>query len=209
VYVAALMTRARMLGTFRIDLLDTRLEQAASPVTYDAETVEARIARRERRWTPTDLVACRAVRSDTPAAMKLLTAYFAEVDRLFAELHGGYDPARGISAEPHELAPPSGAFVILSEGGVDLACGGVKTHAPGVGEIKRMYTAPDARGRGLGRDLLGELEDAARALGMRRLVLDTAAPLVAAHELYRSAGYAEVPRFNDNPYAARWFEKTI
>src|SRR6185369_10040847 len=111
--------------------------------------------------------------------------------------------------EPEEMESPCGVFLLLMGGGRALGCGGLKTHARGVGEIKRMFVVPEARGRGLGRDLLRALEHAAKALGFERIVLDTAAPLHAAAALYRAEGYDEVPPFNDNFYAVRWFSKRL
>jgi GNAT superfamily N-acetyltransferase len=90
-----------------------------------------------------------------------------------------------------------------------VGCGGLKTHAPGEGELKRMFVAPDCRGRGHARRILTALEDAARALGHRRLVLDTAAPLQEAMALYTKAGYRRIEAYNDNRYAAAWFEKQL
>jgi GNAT superfamily N-acetyltransferase len=174
-------------------------------VDYASESADARLARRAQRWTPADLVTCDRERADGRDGGALIAAFFAELDTLLGE----FDPAKSVSADPAELAAPGGAFLVMREAGRPLACGGLKTHAPGIGEIKRMFTAPDARGRGLARDLLFELEEAARELGMERLVLDTAAPLAAAVSLYASAGYVEVPAFNENPYAARWFEKRL
>src|SRR5262245_15086344 len=131
---------------------------------------------------------CRIVRADTPEAAALLHAYFEEL----AALLGGFDPTRGVPAEPDQMAPPNGVFLLLGEPGRAVACGGLRTVEPGVGEIKRMFVAPEARGRGLGRALLRSLEEAARGLRMTRIVLDTAAPLLAAAELYRAEGYQEV-----------------
>lgn len=146
-----------------------------------------------------------ARRADDPDAAGLLAAYLAEL----GERLGSFDPALSVSASPDEMAPPHGAFLVLYDDGVPVACGGLKTQSPGVGEIKRMYVAAFARGHGHGTRLLAALEDAARALGHRRIVLDTAAPLHEAAALYRAAGYGEVPPFNDNRYASRWFEKTL
>lgn len=143
------------------------------------------------------------LRADHPDAAALLDAYLAEIARRL----GGFDPARSVSADPAEMEPPHGAFLVLYEGDRAVACGGVKALAPGVAEIKRMFVAPEARGRGHGRRLLAALEDEARALGHRRIVLDTAAPLAEAEALYRSAGYERIAPYNDNPYATAWFEK--
>jgi hypothetical protein len=180
----------------------------ATPVSYDAETDDARLARRKARWTPADLVTVASEPADAAESKALLAAYFEELRGVLA----GFDPARSVSADPEEMAPPRGTFLVARAAGRPLACGGVKSFSasePGVGEIKRMYIAPDARARGLGHDLLDALENDARVLGMTRLVLDTAGPLSAAARLYRSAGYAEVPPYNDNPFASLWFAKTL
>jgi GNAT superfamily N-acetyltransferase len=134
-----------------------------------------------------------------------LAAYYAEL----ADGLGGFDPGRSVSAEPDEMASPAGAFFVLELAGRPVGCAGLKTHAPRVGEVKRMFVAADVRGRGLGWALLRIIEDEAHRLGMQRLVLDTAAPLAAAAALYAAAGYREVAAFNDNPYAARWFAKDL
>ena len=76
-------------------------------------------------------------------------------------------------------------------------------------EIKRMWIDPVARSRGLGRSLLAALEAKAIELGCRSIRLDTNAHLTEAAALYRSSGYLEVPSYNDNPYAAHWFEKSL
>ena len=72
-----------------------------------------------------------------------------------------------------------------------------------------MWVAPEVRGLGLGRRLLGSLESRAAAAGARTARLETNGALTEAIALYRSAGYREVPAFNDEPYAHHWFEKTL
>src|SRR5262245_11647755 len=111
-------------------------------------------------------------RADHPDAEALIAAYLAEL----AERLGGFDAERSVSAEPDEMSPPAGIFLVLYEGLRPVACGGLKTLEPEVGEIKRMYVAPDVRGRGYAKILLAELEARARAAGHRRIVLDTAEP---------------------------------
>ena len=64
------------------------------------------------------------------------------------------------------------------------------------------------RGRGLGRRLLGVLEACAFAGGGPVARLETGGVLTEALSLYRSAGWVEVPPFNDEPFADHWFEKT-
>ena len=81
--------------------------------------------------------------------------------------------------------------------------------APGVGEIKRMWVAPSARGLGVAQRLLDALEAQARAAGLHTLRLDTNRHLVEAQRLYARNGYAEIARYNDNPYAHHWFTKHL
>ena len=72
-----------------------------------------------------------------------------------------------------------------------------------------MWVAPDARGLGLGRRILAELEAQARSAGVEILHLETNETLVEAIALYRRNGFVEVPAFNDEPYAQHWFEKRL
>jgi GNAT superfamily N-acetyltransferase len=78
-----------------------------------------------------------------------------------------------------------------------------------VAEIKRMYVRPAARSRGVARELLRALEDEARAMGYSAVRLDTGPKQVHGLALYRSAGYLEVPPYNDNPFACFWGEKQL
>jgi DNA-binding MarR family transcriptional regulator/GNAT superfamily N-acetyltransferase len=132
-------------------------------------------------------------------------------DRYFAELKGrfetGFDPAKSISAEDRELTPPAGVLVIARLDGRPIGCGALKVKGGGVGEVKRMWVSPDARGLGVGRRILEELEARARGFGLATLRLETNKSLTEAQALYRSFGYIEVPPFNDEPYADHWFEK--
>jgi ribosomal protein S18 acetylase RimI-like enzyme len=72
-----------------------------------------------------------------------------------------------------------------------------------------MWVAPTARGLGLGRRLLTELEARAAASGSEAIRLETNGALSEAIAMYRSCGYREVPAFNDEPYAQLWFEKRL
>jgi ribosomal protein S18 acetylase RimI-like enzyme len=72
-----------------------------------------------------------------------------------------------------------------------------------------MWVSPQVRGMGVGRRLLQELELFARNSQWRTVRLDTNATLNEAIGLYLRSGYREIARFNDNPYAQRWFEKTV
>ena len=76
-------------------------------------------------------------------------------------------------------------------------------------EIKRMWVHEQWRGRGLGSRMLGSLEQHALRLGHGRVILDTNSTLVEAIAMYRRAGYRDIGRYNDNPYALCWFEKLL
>lgn len=135
-----------------------------------------------------------------------LHQYFSELNGRF---DAGFDPTRGISADPPELVAPRGAFVIARLRGRAIGCGALKYHGRAPAELKRMWLAPEVRGLGLGRRLLGELERIARAAGVRIVRLETNRSLKEAIALYRSSGYREVAAFNDEPYAQHWFEKRL
>jgi GNAT superfamily N-acetyltransferase len=158
------------------------------------------------RWTPADVMTIARVRADEPDAAELLGEYVAGLRALVPD----FDPARSVSADPEEMVPPQGAFLVVREAGRPLACGGLKTHEAGLGEIKRMYVRAEARRRGLGAEVLEALEAEARGLGMSAVVLDTRVPEArAAVSLYRASGYVDVPAFNENPYANVWLRKQL
>jgi len=151
-------------------------------------------------------VEIREVAPTHPDARLCFRAYFAELD---ARSESGFDPDAGISAEPHELTPPAGCLLIAYRHDEPVGCGAVKHHPGEPTEIKRMWVSADARGLGLGRRLLTELEAQARAAGARLAHLETNRSLTEAIALYRSAGYREVAPFNDEPFADHWFEKRL
>jgi ribosomal protein S18 acetylase RimI-like enzyme len=141
-----------------------------------------------------------------PDAQHCLRAYVAELKTRFDT---GFDPSRSISALDEELRPPAGLFLLASLQDRPIGCGALKFHGSGPTEIKRMWVSPDARGHGIGRRLLTELEAHAAGHGATVLRLETNETLAEAIGLYRSAGYVEVAPFNDELYAHHWFEKRL
>ena len=141
-------------------------------------------------------------------SQQLLANYFDELARRFPD---GFDPEAGsTTADPAELSPPQGRFLVIREDdGTAVGCGGLKLLDPHTVEIKRMWLHPATRGRGLGALLLEALEEAARGLGATNGVLDTNATLETAIAMYRRHGWQDVPAYNDNPYATHWFAKTL
>ncbi|MCK2217830.1 MarR family winged helix-turn-helix transcriptional regulator [Actinomadura sp. ATCC 31491] len=142
-----------------------------------------------------------------PQARHCVQTYFAELSRRFEE---GFDPARSLSADEHELRPPAGMLLVASLRAEPVGCVAIKFHADaGAAQLKRMWVDQDTRGLGLGRRLLAEAERRAADNGLGLVRLETHRALTEAIALYRSAGYREVPPFNEERYAHHWFEKRL
>jgi DNA-binding MarR family transcriptional regulator/GNAT superfamily N-acetyltransferase len=151
-------------------------------------------------------VEIRPVDPEHPDAQYCLSEYVAELNRRSTR---GFDPSVGATALPHEVRPPAGHFFVAYLHGEAIGCGAVKHHDDAPAEIKRMWIASQARGLGLGRRLLETLEGCARRNGARVAHIETGAVLTEALSLYRSAGWVEVPPFNDEPFADHWLEKAL
>jgi DNA-binding MarR family transcriptional regulator/GNAT superfamily N-acetyltransferase len=135
-----------------------------------------------------------------------LAEYFRELAERFET---GFDPAKSNPAADQEMTPPAGCFVVARLAGRPVGCGALKCKSKTIGEIKRMWTAPETRSQGVARRVLDRLETEARAFGLKRLRLETNRMLKEAQGLYRRQGYEEVAPFNDEPYAHHWFEKRL
>jgi GNAT superfamily N-acetyltransferase len=131
-----------------------------------------------------------------------------------AEMRGRYDGVADIG--PTRVAemfvPPDGVFLVVrDDDGRALGCGGLCRFDEGRAELKRMYVVPEARGQGLGRRLLEELEAHARALGYAGIVLETGDRQPESVGLYVSAGFERMPCYP--PYSERalslCFEKRL
>ena len=104
-----------------------------------------------------------------------------------------------------EYAAPTGAFILAEDAGQFIACIGVRQFADDVGEIKRLYVAPAARGRGLGRVLVERIIAGAKQLGYRGLLLDTLPFMKEAQSLYLSMGFKPTTAYRFNPIAGSAF----
>ena len=137
----------------------------------------------------------------SPVAVALIQA-------LDTELSGRYpEPgATHFRLDPNEVAPGAGVFVVARLRGRAVGCGALRCLrepalvgelGPAVGELKRMYVAPEMRGHGIGRAVLARLEDEGRALGLTRLVLETGTRQAEALALYRNAGFTPIPAYGE------------
>jgi GNAT superfamily N-acetyltransferase len=147
----------------------------------------------------------RVARLDDSESLRLLADYESELAEqgIVLDRHEG----GGVGAE--EMVVPQGIFLLVELDHDIVACGGIRRLSEDIAEIKRMYVAPTARGRGIARALLARLENEACALGCRVARLDTGRDMVAALTLYREVGYREIPDYNGNPHAAHWMEKAL
>jgi GNAT superfamily N-acetyltransferase len=144
----------------------------------------------------------REVESEHPDAVTLLAQYFDELRERLVD----YRPP---SREELRADAARGVVVVGYDGGAPVGTGALRRLDDQTAEVKRMFITQEARGRGNARTILHALEERARAFGCARIVLDTAAPLQEAANLYVREGYLAIARYNDNPVAAHWFEKRL
>jgi GNAT superfamily N-acetyltransferase len=203
--------RGVALPAHRRALLDQRSDELAASLLDPLDNVQrtelVAAMRSVERLITRAFIRLRQVDAASLDAQRCLRAYTAELNRRAPER--GFDPSSGATAEPHEVRPPKGAFVVAYLRGEAVGCGAIKHHAGEVSDIKRMWVAESVRGLGLGRSLLEHLERLAREHGSTEVHMETSDVLPEAIALYRSAGYAQVPPFNDEPFADRWFAKAL
>lgn len=141
-----------------------------------------------------------------PWAQSCLSSYYAELASRFKR---GFDVSLSADPEARDMERPRGSFVLAISDGLPVGCVGLKGTDKGYAEIKRLWIAPAARGLGVSRRMMAELESIAIELGYDRLRLDTNSALPEAVGLYRSGGWTEIARFNDDPYPDLFFERII
>lgn len=134
---------------------------------------------------------------DDPDVIALTTASVAEINARY-----GGEPGSGPKPRPEEFRPPHGAFLIARLEGRAAGCGGISRLDATTAEVRRMYVAPAARGRRIGRALLEQLLERARDLGYAAVRLETGNQQHEAIGLYRSAGFQPIAcwgPFADDP----------
>jgi GNAT superfamily N-acetyltransferase len=152
---------------------------------------------------------------DSPVAAALWRAYYTEVSDRWYLLHEGRrtDPdelEREIAAHTGaDLVPPRGRLLVARYAGEPAGTAGVRLLDDATAELTRVFLYEGMRGKGGAALLVEAAEDAARALGAGRIVLDTRSDLVEARALYTRLGYAETEPHNDDQYAEHWFGKQL
>lgn len=153
-----------------------------------------------------------SISRDDPQVRALYADFIRESDGplVYDREEAGIDLDEEIAAgPPADLAPPNGVLLLACVNGEPAGLGGVRYLDTEAAEVKSMYVAPAFRGSGLGRHILARLDEIALEHGCRAVRLDTSDYLTPAVGLYRSAGYREVPAYNENPKADLWFERAL
>jgi DNA-binding MarR family transcriptional regulator/GNAT superfamily N-acetyltransferase len=204
------VARLTPAGIAERGVLDQRSDELARSILSPLDPVQREqlmtAMRSVERLITASLVQTRIVDPEHPDARRCLRAYVAELHRRSDK---PFDPRSGSTAEPHEVRAPAGAFLVAYLGEEAIGCGAVKHRPGGPSDVKRMWVAESARGLGIGRRLLRELEQLIRDSGADVARLETNEALTEAITMYRSAGYVEVAPFNDEPFADHWFEKRL
>lgn len=143
--------------------------------------------------------------ADSGTSAALQSAFFEDI----ATRYPGWQPTSSQNVEVHALAPPRGVWLVAYLDDRAVGCGGLQALDSETAEIRRIFLDGPARGRGIGRSLLGELEAHARRIGYRRIRLTTGDDQPEALGLFVSAGYREIPRFTDGAFTRHWMEKAL
>jgi putative acetyltransferase len=141
-------------------------------------------------------------RPDTADARALI----AELDAYLIPL---YPPASHHGYPVEKLLAEAVDFFVARAGAAAAGCGAIKFFAGEYAEVKRMYVRPLFRGRGLGRAILGHLEEFAVGHGIRILRLETGILQAEAIGLYERMGYRRIDAFGEyrpDPLS-RFYEK--
>lgn len=150
----------------------------------------------------------------SPSAPIAHHALWAYMDDVVSRYYGRPVTAVEVEAALKEfpstdLEPPGGLLLVATHAGKTVGCAGLRLLSGDRAEVIRVHVVPAARRRGIGTQLMRELERRAREHGRTILVLDTRGDLLEARALYARLGYHEVDSSSSNPYAEHWFEKTL
>jgi putative acetyltransferase len=141
-----------------------------------------------------------------PIIRDALPADIEQVRKMFLEYQAGLGVDLCFQGFPQELAAlpgayarPAGRLLLAESQGQALGVIALRPLPAGDCEMKRLYVRPAGRGLGLGRQLTAALIEEARAVGYKKILLDTLPTMSEAQQLYRSLGFAEIAPYCDNP----------
>lgn len=185
-----------LAAELRADILAARLRQSEIRLRTFDDDMDVVAEHSER-----DALEIAPESFSSPAARELVAALNQELSAIYPEPGSTH-----FRLAPEEVAPGTGIFIVARVHGRPVGCGAlrclreadlIRALGPRVGEIKRMYVAPDVRGQGVGRALLRRLETEGRSLGLTRLVLETGNRSPDAIGLYRRAGFDPIPAYGE------------
>jgi GNAT superfamily N-acetyltransferase len=136
--------------------------------------------------------------ADLDHVRSLLRAYAVEFAGSIAEALCLQRFDSELASLPGRYAPPAGRLLLAMDDAGAIGCVGLRDLGDGLCEMKRLYVAPDYRGLGVGRGLVGEAIGWARRAGYARMRLDSTPGMAAALSLYRSLGFLEISRYHDD-----------
>lgn len=166
-----------------------------------------------RRARVTAGLTIRAVDLATDAtARSLVFAQWTDMARRYA----GDPPCDEDEALPHgDFSPPAGAFVVVERDGAGVGCGGFRrcdSGPPATAEVKRLFTVPEARGAGIARFLMADLEVRAAVQGYEHLWLETGTAQPEAIGLYEATGYVRIDpygEYRDSPQSVSFAKDLV
>lgn len=158
-----------------------------------------------RPMTTLNNLSLRVEAADSAASRALQAAFFADITSRYPE----WSPAASQSVGVSDLAPPSGVWIVAYLDDRPVGCGGLQAFGSTIGEVRRIFLDAAARGHGIGRALLTELEAHAHRIGYERVRLTTGDGQPEALGLFQSAGYEEIAPFTDGAFTRHWMEKAL
>jgi DNA-binding MarR family transcriptional regulator/predicted N-acetyltransferase YhbS len=195
------LTAAGRAEMAELDRISDELAAATlAPLTAEQRERLLRAEAEVRRLLSISMVTIAPAAPASADARWCLGHYFAELAERFEQ---PFDPARTLPTGEGDL------FLLARFDGQPAGCGVLKALDEDTGEILRMWVDRPHRGLGIAGRLLEALEQHAAERGHTRVRLYTNRALDEAKALYRSRGYEEIPRYNDDPYANHWFEKRL
>lgn len=140
-----------------------------------------------------------------PASIEAARALFEEYQQALGVDLSFQGFATELETLPGEYAPPRGRLLLARADGAVVGCVAMRPLTSETCEMKRLYVRPQARAAGLGRQLAERVIAEARAIGYRRMCLDTLPTMAGAQRLYESLGFKNIPAYRHNPIAGTRF----